>query len=117
MRVTWCPGMSWLTTPKPARTGYPWALKAVRLSLHCLVRFTARQCAVELNYAVIAGGSANGFCEWKLPVSTWVNTNMTEDWDKGIIKGHQVFLKCSAESLNQCFSPWTYLLLMQCLQR
>nr|XP_046252449.1 gametocyte-specific factor 1 isoform X1 [Scatophagus argus] len=28
------------------------------------------------------GGSMNGFCKWQLPVSTWANQNMTEDWDK-----------------------------------
>ncbi|XP_078111798.1 gametocyte-specific factor 1 isoform X1 [Sander vitreus] len=28
------------------------------------------------------GGSTNGLSKWQVPVSTWVNQNMTEDWDK-----------------------------------
>ncbi|XP_039894001.1 gametocyte-specific factor 1 isoform X1 [Simochromis diagramma] len=27
--------------------------------------------------------SSNGPCNWHVPVSTWVNPNMTEDWDQG----------------------------------
>lgn len=39
----------------------------------------------EWNCALFTGGSTNGHCKWQVPVSTWVNPNMTEDWDKGII--------------------------------
>ncbi|XP_059189482.1 gametocyte-specific factor 1 [Centropristis striata] len=28
------------------------------------------------------GGTTNGHCKWQVPVSTWVNQNMTEDWDE-----------------------------------
>ncbi|KAM3617574.1 uncharacterized protein V6R79_008353 [Siganus canaliculatus] len=28
------------------------------------------------------GGGANGHCTWKVPVSTYVNPNTSEDWDK-----------------------------------
>ncbi|XP_070696405.1 gametocyte-specific factor 1 [Pempheris klunzingeri] len=28
------------------------------------------------------GGSTNGPCKWQVPVSTWINPDMTEDWDK-----------------------------------
>nr|XP_029133757.1 gametocyte-specific factor 1-like isoform X2 [Labrus bergylta] len=27
-------------------------------------------------------GNTNGHCQWQVPVSTWVNPNMTEDWDE-----------------------------------
>ncbi|KAA8591337.1 gametocyte-specific factor 1 isoform X1 [Etheostoma spectabile] len=27
-------------------------------------------------------GNTNGLSKWQVPVSTWVNQNMTEDWDK-----------------------------------
>ncbi|XP_070825466.1 gametocyte-specific factor 1 [Chaetodon trifascialis] len=29
-----------------------------------------------------SGEGTNGHCNWQVPVSTWVNKNMTEDWDK-----------------------------------
>ncbi|KAM6924348.1 gametocyte-specific factor 1 [Xenentodon cancila] len=28
------------------------------------------------------GGNTNGHCGWHVPVSTWVNPNTTEDWEK-----------------------------------
>uniref|UniRef100_A0A3B3VF09 CHHC U11-48K-type domain-containing protein n=1 Tax=Poecilia latipinna TaxID=48699 RepID=A0A3B3VF09_9TELE len=34
-------------------------------------------------------GSRNGHVGWDVPVNTWVNPNMTEDWDKGIVKYHK----------------------------
>lgn len=40
---------------------------------------------VFLDYALFTGGSTNGYCQLQIPVSTWINPNMTEDWDKGII--------------------------------
>lgn len=42
----------------------------------------------EWNCALFTGGSTNGHCKWQVPVSTWVNPNMTEDWDKGSINNH-----------------------------
>ncbi|TMS16836.1 Gametocyte-specific factor 1 [Larimichthys crocea] len=34
------------------------------------------------------GGSTNGHWKSQIPVSTWVNTNTTEDWDEGITNNH-----------------------------
>lgn len=45
---------------------------------HCC--FTAFDVYVSL---IVAGNDGN--CKWKVPVSTWENTNLTEDWETGSI--------------------------------
>ncbi|KAI3357736.1 hypothetical protein L3Q82_016139, partial [Scortum barcoo] len=48
-------------------------------------------------------GSTNGNCaqKWQVPVSTWVNTNMTEDWDKEADDGAAPFVWGVNTVLNQ----------------
>lgn len=47
----------------------------------------------ELNYVYVStGGSTNGHWKSQIPVSTWVNTNTTEDWDEGITNNHHFML-------------------------
>ncbi|XP_072223855.1 gametocyte-specific factor 1 [Leuresthes tenuis] len=39
-------------------------------------------CEYRISVDAEEAGSTNGQCNWHVPVSTWVNPNMTEDWDK-----------------------------------
>lgn len=36
------------------------------------------------------GNHINGHYKWQVPVSTWVNPNTTEDWDKGMKHVHSI---------------------------
>lgn len=48
---------------------------------------------VFLNWIILfTGATTNGHCKWQVPVSTWVNPNMTEDWDKGMTDHTVLFL-------------------------
>ncbi|GAA6216624.1 gametocyte-specific factor 1-like [Lates japonicus] len=47
------------------------------------------------------GGSTNGHCKWQVPVSTWVNPNMTEDWDKEADDAAAPFVWGVNTALNQ----------------
>ncbi|KAM7405155.1 hypothetical protein PAMP_012439 [Pampus punctatissimus] len=48
---------------------------------HMLTHHT-ETCEDRISVNTDHGGSTNGDCKWQVPVSTWVNPNMTEDWDK-----------------------------------
>lgn len=88
MLATWSPSMSWLTIPKPVRTEYLWTLNRVKSSLHCLFLYTAEStCADSVSKLTNAlfTASREQCARWQVPVSTWVNPNMTEDWEEGII--------------------------------
>ncbi|XP_034732723.1 gametocyte-specific factor 1 isoform X1 [Etheostoma cragini] len=39
-------------------------------------------CEDRISVETEAGGSTRGLSKWQVPVSTWVNQNMTEDWDE-----------------------------------
>lgn len=41
---------------------------------------------------VFTGGSTDNDCNWQVPLSTWVNPDMSEDWDKGMITNHNLVL-------------------------
>ncbi|XP_026222875.1 zf-U11-48K domain-containing protein [Anabas testudineus] len=46
-------------------------------------------------------GTTNGHCKWQVPVSTWVNPNMTEDWDKEADDNAAPFVWGLNTTLNQ----------------
>ncbi|XP_044068584.1 gametocyte-specific factor 1 [Siniperca chuatsi] len=48
---------------------------------HELMRHT-ETCEDRQSVDTEDGGSTNGHCKWQVPVSTWVNPNTSEDWDK-----------------------------------
>ncbi|KAM7411358.1 hypothetical protein PAMA_021381 [Pampus argenteus] len=48
-------------------------------------------------------GSTNGDCKWQVPVSTWVNPNMTEDWDEEADDGSAPFVWGTNTILNEKF--------------
>ncbi|XP_067384605.1 gametocyte-specific factor 1 isoform X2 [Channa argus] len=44
-------------------------------------------CADRISMGNEDGGPTNEYCKWQVPVTTWVNPNMTEDWDNGWRRG------------------------------
>ncbi|XP_068588920.1 gametocyte-specific factor 1 [Cebidichthys violaceus] len=38
-------------------------------------------CEDRISVATVDVGSTNGHCQWQVPASTWVNPDMSEDWD------------------------------------
>ncbi len=81
-----------------------WALMMVGISFDCLLNTAEATCAdivSEWNFASFAGKNTYGHRRWQVPVSTWVNPNMTEDWDKGIIDNQNVLFLHSELCLDQ----------------
>ncbi|XP_034551709.1 gametocyte-specific factor 1 isoform X2 [Notolabrus celidotus] len=39
-------------------------------------------CVDRISVHTEEDGGTNGHCQWQVPVSTWVNPTMTEDWDQ-----------------------------------
>ncbi|XP_074538044.1 gametocyte-specific factor 1 isoform X2 [Halichoeres trimaculatus] len=44
--------------------------------------------------------ATNGHCRWQVPVSTWVNPNVTEDWDQEADDGAVPFVWGETRSLD-----------------
>lgn len=57
----------------------------------CLTKFLS---VSMLKFGLITGEHEIGSAKWQVPISTWVNTNMTEDWDEGIINNSQLVQHC-----------------------
>lgn len=71
------------------RTEYLWTLNRVKLSLDCpflyIAESTCADSVSKLTNALFTATRDSGRAKWQVPVSTWVNPNMTEDWEEGII--------------------------------
>lgn len=78
--ATWFQSRSCSPTSRRAPTGPWWAAGTVRL----LGTVPPRCSSCLMRISPIAD-EPQGSYQWKLPVSTWMNPNPTEDWDKGIL--------------------------------
>lgn len=95
MLVTWSPRTSWPTILKPVRTEETWTPKTVKSSPDSFSYLVIMFISVSmLNYGLITDEHEKGPSKWQVPVSTWVNRNMTEDWDEGIINNSQLVPRC-----------------------
>ncbi|XP_022619154.1 gametocyte-specific factor 1-like [Seriola dumerili] len=67
---------------------------------HELTRHT-ETCEDRISVDSEDGISTNGHWKWQVPVSTWVNPNTTEDWDKEADDAPAPFVWGKNPSLNQ----------------
>ncbi|KAF3697236.1 Gametocyte-specific factor 1 Protein FAM112B [Channa argus] len=58
-------------------------------------------CADRISMGNEDGGPTNEYCKWQVPVTTWVNPNMTEDWDNEVDDDAPPFVWGVNTTLNQ----------------